>query len=140
MKKISIPYYMKFLLFNLVFNGLFIGMLFAFDKPNSEDVHIVLFRFFGLFMFAAGFYIVSFIYGMYFQYQYKLSGLEIELLTVLLFFVEVVSFFPLWQPDLFKFDLKTQYLLSQAAFQTASFLAGSFLIKFIIYLKQVKKK
>jgi hypothetical protein len=138
-RRISIPYYLKFIIFYMVFNGCFIGMLFAFDKPESEAVPFVLFRFFALFMFVFGFYIVSFVHGLYFQTRNGLTLVKTGLFAGLLFLIQLISFFPVWQPHPFQFSVKTHYLLMQCGFQALSFLAASFLIKLISYFKQSKK-
>ncbi|SDM33979.1 hypothetical protein SAMN05428961_11462 [Paenibacillus sp. OK060] len=137
MNKKRKSYYVEFIIFNLLFFGLLVGMLLTFNNPSDVD-YIILIQFFALLLFGGGFYLISFLYGLYFQNKFSLNCLNIWILSVLHFLSVCFIFVPYWKPTLNLSDLDTRYLLFQSGFQAVSFLAGCFLHKFIVYLKQQK--
>ena len=139
MKKISMTYYKKFLIFYIVYLGLFIGMSFLFDRPESKAVFIVIFRFFGLFMVVIGIYAVSFIYGIFFQFKNRLEFSKILLLSGLLFLIGILAFSPWWLSVYSRgYKYALYYLLEQASLQAFSFFAGSLIVKFVVDFNQRK--
>lgn len=141
MRKKIIPYYWALLIFYVTYNVLFIGLsLIIYDHPNSEDDFIFVLWVILYIMIVAGIYIISFVYGLYFQNKYRLSWLQIVLLSMAVFAIEIVAFWPLWKPNPLQFDLDTQHLLWQAGLQSLCFFAGCTFINFRISFKRAKQK
>jgi len=131
MKK-PMVYYKEFLMFYIVYLGCLEVVLFLLNKPETDNVFILIIGFLELLMFAGGIYAVSFIYGIYFQAKYNLKFSGILLLMGLLFIVGLFVFSPWWLNFFVHGDIMTlYYLLEQASLQVLSFFVGSIIVKII---------
>ena len=132
MKDSSKTIYKEFLMFYIVYLGCLEVILFLLNKPETDNVFILIIGFLELLMFAGGIYAVSFIYGIYFQAKYNLKFSGILLLMGLLFIVGLFVFSPWWLNFFVHGDIMTlYYLLEQASLQALSFFAGSIIVKII---------
>jgi hypothetical protein len=129
MKKLFSPYFKEFLIFYIVYNGLLVGSVFIFDKPESNTFPIILYRLFFALMLHGGMYIISIIYGMHFQYGNNLKTPEILLFTGLLFFIGIITFSP-WL-TMFPYTNNPYELLFPIVVQSLSFLIGNIIAKVI---------
>lgn len=132
MKDSAKTIYKEFLMFYIVYLGCLEVILFLLNKPETDNVFILIIGFLELLMFAGGIYAVSFIYGIYFQAKYNLKFSGILLLMGLLFIVGLFVFSPWWLNFFVHGDIMTlYYLLEQASLQALSFFAGSIIVKII---------
>ncbi|MBW4080277.1 hypothetical protein [Paenibacillus sp. S150] len=140
MRKKTIHHYGALFIFYLIYSGLFVGLSLIFDQPESNADFIIIYRFFVLFMIQVGIYLISFIYGLYFQKKNRLTWLNILMSAMFVFIIQVIVYWPLWKPDLLHYDLDTQYLLRQSGLQALCFFVGCASIRLKAYFKLVKQK
>lgn len=141
MKDLAKTIYKEFLIFYIVYLGLFEVslVLFAIAKPDNSFVVII--GFIGMLMFVGGIYVVSFIYGIYFQAKHNFEFSRILFFTGLLFILGLISFSTYWLKLYALGDhITLYYLIGETSFQALSFFAGSIIVKFIGDFKQLKTK
>ena len=125
MKKISIPYYIKVLIFYITLSIIYISVMTAAGRSEK-----VIYWAIGMIMTGGGIYVISFTYGAYLQYKSKLNFLKIFLLAIVVFFIGLVEFYFTWLPNTLSIsDLHTRYYLMQSVYQSLSFFIGSILMK-----------
>lgn len=131
--------YKEFLIFYIVYLGLFLVSLVLFEIAKLDNSFVVIIGFIGLLMFAGGIYAVSFIYGIYFQAKYNLEFSRILLFTGLLFIIGLFGFSPWWLKLYAHGDhIALYYLIEQASLQALSFFSGSIIVKLIDNFNQRK--